>query len=321
MTKNTSLKSSDTQESHFSGNIYKDMSLTNDPSSNYQTVPPRPLDGQMYSPYACNASLSSQHQTNIGHQYPFAQPQQADIIRQMNTSSLQTPIYQQSMMNGMARASYGFAATNQPSTQQILPTQNSTQSQHQHQFYAHGVARPDLMFGNNLALYNYSVSIDNSHLQRMRSCCTCGSHLINISWRYDSSGNVFCEPCAQMHMYPRVSSNAGPFAEKSSHRRMHGTRSNIQCANCGTNETTLWRRNSQGESVCNACGLYYKLHKVNRPLSMKKQGLQTRKRKKTDKSKMDLPSAKKIRKDDQIQLDPHSTYVSRQLSSAKQRWH
>jgi len=34
------------------------------------------------------------------------------------------------------------------------------------------------------------------------------------------------------------------------------------CANCHTTTTTLWRRNSEGEPVCNACGLYYKLHGV-----------------------------------------------------------
>jgi hypothetical protein len=32
-----------------------------------------------------------------------------------------------------------------------------------------------------------------------------------------------------------------------------------------TTSTTLWRRNGQGEPVCNACGLYYKLHKVSVP--------------------------------------------------------
>jgi formylmethanofuran dehydrogenase subunit E len=34
------------------------------------------------------------------------------------------------------------------------------------------------------------------------------------------------------------------------------------CANCGTNVTSLWRRDQEGQTVCNACGLYYKLHKV-----------------------------------------------------------
>lgn len=56
-------------------------------------------------------------------------------------------------------------------------------------------------------------------------------------------------------------------------------RSGLSCNNCNTTTTTLWRRNSQGEPVCNACGLYYKLHNVARPLTMKKEGIQTRKRK------------------------------------------
>jgi hypothetical protein len=38
----------------------------------------------------------------------------------------------------------------------------------------------------------------------------------------------------------------------------------IVCANCKTTVTTLWRRTKNGESVCNACGLYFKLHRVSK---------------------------------------------------------
>ncbi|CAH1265250.1 GATA2 [Branchiostoma lanceolatum] len=62
-------------------------------------------------------------------------------------------------------------------------------------------------------------------------------------------------------------------------------RAGTQCANCKTTTTTLWRRNQNGDPVCNACGLYYKLHAVNRPLTMKKDGIQTRNRKVSNKSK------------------------------------
>lgn len=49
-----------------------------------------------------------------------------------------------------------------------------------------------------------------------------------------------------------------PCFRKQSTARREGT----SCANCKTTQTTLWRRNPNGEPVCNACGLYYKLHNV-----------------------------------------------------------
>ena len=69
-------------------------------------------------------------------------------------------------------------------------------------------------------------------------------------------------------------------------------RTGLSCANCSTNTTTLWRRNDKGEPVCNACGLYFKLHHVNRPIAMKKDGIQTRKRKPKSSSLKDTTKPK-----------------------------
>ena len=50
------------------------------------------------------------------------------------------------------------------------------------------------------------------------------------------------------------------------------------CTNCGTHKTSLWRRDVNGAPVCNACGLYFKLHKKKRPLSWRRDVTNTRKR-------------------------------------------
>ncbi|KAL7308879.1 GATA type transcriptional activator of nitrogen-regulated proteins [Mucor circinelloides] len=53
---------------------------------------------------------------------------------------------------------------------------------------------------------------------------------------------------------------------------------NTRCFNCDTTTTPLWRRDDDGNNICNACGLYYKLHNVHRPLSMKRTIIHRRKR-------------------------------------------
>ncbi|ODQ56253.1 hypothetical protein SAICODRAFT_4441 [Saitoella complicata NRRL Y-17804] len=50
------------------------------------------------------------------------------------------------------------------------------------------------------------------------------------------------------------------------------------CTNCGTTTTPLWRRNPEGQPLCNACGLFLKLHGVVRPLSLKTDVIKKRNR-------------------------------------------
>ncbi|KAK8402274.1 hypothetical protein O3P69_000585 [Scylla paramamosain] len=67
----------------------------------------------------------------------------------------------------------------------------------------------------------------------LKSCCR-----VTLPLRGSGAGGVKCQVFC------------------SSAQRRAGT----SCANCKTTTTTLWRRNQNGEPVCNACGLYYKLH-------------------------------------------------------------
>ncbi|MFH4976671.1 hypothetical protein AB6A40_003380 [Gnathostoma spinigerum] len=55
-----------------------------------------------------------------------------------------------------------------------------------------------------------------------------------------------------------------------------GAASMSRCSNCMTTKTTAWRRDQSGKLVCNACGLYYRLHRTNRPVHMRKDIIQQR---------------------------------------------
>lgn len=87
-------------------------------------------------------------------------------------------------------------------------------------------------------------------------------------------------------------SSVNPSRPSSPPGSKHGSTTNLQnaangsgdgstpttCTNCFTQTTPLWRRNPEGQPLCNACGLFLKLHGVVRPLSLKTDVIKKRNR-------------------------------------------
>ncbi|KAJ3080812.1 hypothetical protein HK102_002790, partial [Quaeritorhiza haematococci] len=85
--------------------------------------------------------------------------------------------------------------------------------------------------------------------------------------------------------YPRTtSSNIDTTTQSTTESTTTSTKKVDQppsCSNCFTTKTSLWRRAvTTGETLCNACGLFYKLHGVVRPVSMKTDVIRKRNRNK-----------------------------------------
>ncbi|XP_042526280.1 endothelial transcription factor GATA-2 [Dipodomys spectabilis] len=167
----------------------------------------------------------------------------------------------------------------QPATHHPIPTYPSYVPATAHE-YGGGLFHPGGFLGGPASSFTPKPRSKARSCSEGRECVNCGATATPL-WRRDGTGHYLCNACG---LYHKMNGQNRPLI-KPKRRLSAARRAGTCCANCQTTTTTLWRRNANGDPVCNACGLYYKLHNVNRPLTMKKEGIQTRNRKMSNKSK------------------------------------
>ncbi|KAK9767965.1 hypothetical protein K7432_001778 [Basidiobolus ranarum] len=110
------------------------------------------------------------------------------------------------------------------------------------------------------------------------NCKNCGVTSTPL-WRRSVNDELLCNACGlylKLHNMARPKTMKPHIIRKDS--RSDDSQSQPVCSNCLTTTTPLWRRDEEGATLCNACGLYLKLHHEKRPLSMKTDVIKKRQR-------------------------------------------
>ncbi|KAH3684408.1 hypothetical protein WICPIJ_004594, partial [Wickerhamomyces pijperi] len=87
-----------------------------------------------------------------------------------------------------------------------------------------------------------------------------------ISQNSNSKPISFTKPVTTSGVISSLSSSSNSLNKK---RPVSSSAPSTECFNCHTTKTPLWRRDTSGNIMCNACGLFQKLHGTMRPLSLK----------------------------------------------------
>lgn len=117
--------------------------------------------------------------------------------------------------------------------------------------------------GNDIRTYddyqtlrmNMKLHKDAKRKPKMRVCSNC-STTTTPSWRRSTDGKkLLCNACGlyqKLHGRPRPYSTTSEGKTKALKSGFDKTK----CFNCGTTDTNIWRKGSNGHHLCNSCGLY-----------------------------------------------------------------
>ncbi|ORX96410.1 hypothetical protein K493DRAFT_281979 [Basidiobolus meristosporus CBS 931.73] len=130
-------------------------------------------------------------------------------------------------------------------------------------------------------------------------CKNCGATSTPL-WRRSANDELLCNACGlylKLHHVARPKTMKPHIVRKDA--RNEDPQSQPICSNCSTTTTPLWRRDDKGNTLCNACGLYLKLHHEMRPLSMKTDVIKKRQRYDSGQSTSAKRSVKKTKPEEQ----------------------
>jgi hypothetical protein len=102
---------------------------------------------------------------------------------------------------------------------------------------------------------------------RGHSCTNCGVTSTPF-WRKSPNGLYYCNACG---LYLRTHNTMRPASLSKNRESRRGKIRPEACGNCAATETPMWRKTEDGLMVCNACGLYHKLHGQHRKVGSKYQ--------------------------------------------------
>lgn len=196
-----------------------------------------------------NSTVSSATPTPTSAQLPVSATQSAAILK--------------SMSNPDNLAALQKSATSTPTSSQTQ-TQTQTPTQQQQKPTANKKKAASLYVNQKTA------AIDSMATQHVKPvCANCGVNHTPL-WRRSANDEILCNACGlyqKLHKVPRPKSIRQHAVRKDTQAMTeHET---TECSNCHTTNTPLWRRDENGATLCNACGLYQKMHHSARPISMK----------------------------------------------------